>query len=110
MKRTHIIDLKSEIDIQTRLQVYIEAYKQKDIIIRYGLCLGLPIILWGHEDHFGKTPAGMPWSHGNTPTAFPELTHDIIMYIDKHKDKKEKLRIQFLVQAIKKIQQKLQVS
>ena len=104
MKRTHIIDLKSEIDVETRLEVYKEAYKDRDIIIKYGLCIGLPLILWGHKDHFGLTPEGKQWSHGMTPYAFPELTHDIIMYLDRNRENKEKLRIQFLIQCIKKLQ------
>lgn len=106
MKRTHIIDLKSEIDIQTRLEVYKEAYKEKTIILKYGLCLGLPIILWGHDDHFGKTPNGMVWTHGHTAVAFPELTTDIIKYIDKNKENKDKLRIQFLRKCIEKLSTK----
>ena len=110
MKRTHIINLKSEIDIQTRLQVYKEALEEKSKVLKYGLCLGLPIILWGHEDHFGLTPIGMVWTHGHTPIAFPELTNDVIMYIDKHKENAEKLRLQFLSSAIKKIEKQLQVS
>ena len=110
MKRTHIIDLKSPIDIRTRLQVYKEALEEKSIIIKYGLCLGLPLILWGHEDHFGLTPEGRRWTHGHTPTAFPELTHEIIMYLDKHRDQANKLRMQFLSSSIKKIEKQLQVS
>ena len=110
MKRTHIIDLKSPIDIHTRLEVYKEAYLEKTIILKHGLCLGLPLILWGHTDYFGLTPEGKSWSHGMTPYAFPELTHEIIMYLDKHRDNKEKLRMQFLSSSIKKIQKQLQVS
>ena len=110
MKRTHIVDLKSEIDIHTRLEVYKEALEEKTIILKYGLCLGLPLILWGHKDHFGLTPQGRQWSHGMTPVAFPELTHDIIMYLDNHRENKNKLRMQFLSSSIKKIQKQLQVS
>ncbi len=110
MKRTHIIDLKSPIDPETRLQVYKEAYKEKSLILKYGLCLGLPLVLWGHEDHFGLTPTGMQWSHGHTSTAFPELSHKIIVYIDEHKQNKDKLRMQFLVRSIQKLQKELQVS
>lgn len=108
MKRTHIVDLKSEIDIRTRLEVYKEAYLDKEIILKYGLCIGLPIILWGHKDHFGLTPEGKPWSHGMTTYAFPELKHEIIMYIDKNRDNKEKLRLQFLASAIKKLKKELE--
>jgi hypothetical protein len=110
MKRTHILDLKSPIDIQTRLQVYIEAYKQKEIIQKEGLCYGLPIILWGLDGYYQKTPDGKQWSAGHTCTAFPELNTQIIIYIDKNRENKEKLRMQFLARSIKKLQEQLQVS
>lgn len=110
MKRVHIIDLKSPIDPVTRLEVYKEAFREKTIINKHGLCLGLPLILWGHSDYFGKTPEGKEWSHGMTPYAFPELTHKIIMYIDEHKDNKDKLRMQFLSRAIQRLQEQLGVT
>lgn len=108
MKRTHILNLKSEIDSATRLEVYEETLLRAEnshFLMNEGFCFGLPIVLWGLQHYKDLSPDGNNWSHGHTGIAFPELTTEVLKEMDNYVTKEEgnKLRISFLKQWISKL-------
>ena len=80
MKNTHIKTLTKPIDKNTRLSVYkesLERINQKQVT---GLCVLLPMVLWGLEhylDDYLDEETGTDWCWTDTPTAFPELTQEV---------------------------------
>ena len=109
MKNTHIKTLTKPIDKNTRLSVYKESLErflnQQEVD---GLCLLLPIVLWGLEhylDDYLDEETRQNWCFINTPTAFPELTQEILDEIRTGDDVKTRdaIRIEHLKKWIEKL-------
>lgn len=103
MKRTHIINLKSEVDKQTRIEVYVETLaraQKSNFLIERGFCFGLPMVLWGLETYKDPCPSGI-WSHGHTGVAFPEITTEVLKDLDRYSGEKgNDRRIEYLKEWI----------
>lgn len=108
MKRTHILNLKSEIDAQTRLEVYREAWelaKNTRLFMEQGFCFGLPMVLWGLDHYNDLAPDGKKWCHGHTGLAFPEVTHEVLKDLDTYESRMHgnDRRIKYLEEWISKL-------
>lgn len=90
-----------------RLEVYKEALeKYKEVPCSLdGLCLSLPMVLWGLNNYLDRDPKGERWDYTLTPKSFPELTEEWLVNITKTINEKQavKLRVKFLKQAIKSL-------
>ena len=103
MKNTHIKNLRQEIPADIRLQVYKELLESE----RYeyvGLCILLPMTLWGLRDTIDDGPDGEDWDFEDTSIAFPELTKEIISLITAKDRKRGEKREKYLQQWIKKLE------
>lgn len=113
MKNTHIKTLTKPIDKNTRLSVYRETLerfnqKQGDQKQVDGLCLLLPMVLWGLNhalDDYLDEGTGNNWCWINTHIAFPELTKEVISEIRSAYELEEKnaMRIKHLKKWIEKL-------
>lgn len=90
MKNNTVKNLKVAVPVEIRLEVYentlsfIENKGQRlNVDYKEGLCIILPVILWGMESMFEKTPDGSCWSWRDTTTAFPEFKKRDIERIHK---------------------------
>ena len=61
-----------------RLELYQQAYQDiiNDTPIAEGLCVGLPLYLWGLEC-YDIAPNGEIWKSQDTPNMFPELKEEL---------------------------------
>lgn len=107
MKNTHIKTLTKPIDKSTRLSVYkesLEIFDQNQVI---GLCLLLPMVLWGSEDYLEYYLDEEPrqnWCWKDTPTAFPELTQEVLDKISSTRDEERiAIRAKYLEEWIEKL-------
>ena len=108
MKNTHIKTLTKPIDKNTRLSVYKETLErflnQQEVD---GLCLLLPMVLWGLEDYlkyYLDEETGMNWCFKDTPTAFPELTQEVRDKISSARDEERiAIRAKYLEEWIEKL-------
>ena len=80
MKNTHILNLKQEVPLDIRIEVYKDAikYLENDLKGGYddysaGLCLLLPCLLWKLNSFFSLAPDGNRWKNEHTVIAFPEI-------------------------------------
>lgn len=111
MKNTHIKTLTKPIDKNTRLSVYKETLerfnqKQGDQKQVDGLCLLLPMVLWGLEhylDDYLDEETRQNWWWTNTPTAFPELTKKVLYKIMSAYEERDAIRIKYLKEWIEKL-------
>lgn len=106
MKRTEIRNLNNEIPVEIRLEVYKEALEDMTHIWNYGLCIGLPMILWGLKRYTEPQPDGKLWNFGKTGYAFPELNLEVINHLSKIKTKTD-VGNQARTEVIKKFIEKL---
>lgn len=109
MKNTHIKNLLSEVPKELRLEVYRETlYKfENDSLPFHGLCLVLPCVLWGIGNYYDLAPDGSVWDCDDTSTAFPELSMEIIEYINRIYDYSESMnavRMNFLREWIRELE------
>ena len=108
MKNTHIKTLTKPIDKNTRLSVYKETLErflnQQEVD---GLCLLLPMVLWGLEhylDDYLDEETGRNWCYKDTPTAFPELTQEVLDKITSaYPEERDAIRIKYLKEWIEKL-------
>ena len=91
----------------TRLSVYkesLEIFDQNQII---ELCLLLPMGLWGLEhylDDYLDEETGINWCYKDTPTAFPELTQEVLDKISSARDEERiAIRAKYLEEWIEKL-------
>jgi len=91
-----------------RLEVYKEALEKIGTTYGYfGLCLALPMILWGLKSYLEYAPNRDIWDWKDTETMFPEIA-GIREAVDNESNKKEQvtIRIQYLESAIAKLSNK----
>jgi hypothetical protein len=106
------LTLDEELPINVRIAVYKKAIKdiETEEYIKYSpvssLCIILPCILWNLESFNSNQPNGDMWITNETPTAFPELTEEVInkitFYYPSHT--KIPIRIKYLKGWIKQLQ------
>lgn len=107
MKNTHIKTLTKPIDKNTRLSVYKETLErflnQQEVD---GLCLLLPMVLWGLEDYleyYLDEETRQNWWWTNTPIAFPELTQEVLDKIHSAYGDRDEIRAEYLKEWIEKL-------
>jgi hypothetical protein len=99
-----------------RLEVYKEAIdliqKNPAYVDSLGLCLLLPMLLWGLEDHLSAAPNGHYWNFEHTENMFPEMfgivdeIRDVCLDTDDNKIcflNRKVVRERYLSNAIKKL-------
>lgn len=101
MKNTHIENLLTEVPRELRLEVYKETLTmfENNSLWFHGLCLVLPSVLWGLESYHDYAPDGSVWDFEDTSTAFPELSKEVIEYIENiydYTDSMDAVRMNFL--------------
>lgn len=100
MKNQNIRNLRSKVPDNIRLEVYKEVL---DSHLSMGLCLSLPVVLWGHKNICTLAPDGKHWSYFSTPEAFPELKKDLPLLEECAEETKEGKRKELLESWIKKL-------
>ena len=89
-----------------RLQVYKEVLSKinngEEI---YGLCLQLPMTLWGLPDFLDDGPDNVYWSYYDTERIFPEMKG--IFKAVKDRFERDQIRKVYLENAIKSLTKKL---
>jgi len=89
-----------------RLELYKEALEKIDLCSRLGLCLYLPMLLWGLNNALQSAPNGEGWYWEDTEEMFPEMdgiSRDMrVPYCIDPRN----IRIQYLESAIAKLSNK----
>lgn len=78
MKNTHIASLKEVVPAKIRIEVYKESLIIFKNISKFdrldgGLCILLPMVLWGLKSFLDTAPNGEDWKWKDTVIAFPEI-------------------------------------
>lgn len=110
MKNTHIKNLHQIVPENIRLEVYKEVLviieTEPIYVYNHGLCLLLPISLWGLTSYLEEGPNGNKWFFLDTSYAFPELTKNAIKEIVGSGDNANEVRREYLESWIKNLESK----
>ena len=108
MKNTHILNLKQEVPLDIRIEVYKDAIKYLENVLKDGydeysvaLCILLPCLLWKLNSFFSLTPDGYNWGTNQTVIAFPELKTWLPVNDSFTKEHKRLYRIQKRIDFLK---------
>lgn len=109
MKNTHIKNLHQVVPEKIRLSIYKKVLKVLEKTGCYngsvGLCIILPVVLWGLPNSLIECPDGSSWSWRDTGKAFPELTSKVLSDILHSNDRVETRKV-FLRTWIKNLENK----
>lgn len=118
MKNTHILNLKKEVPLDIRIEVYKDAIKYLENALKVdedkyyvGLCILLPCLLWDLDSSFSVAPDSLDWETEDTVIAFPEIKAWLDNYytsgnfgIENHYKIKIQKRIEFLKETITELE------
>jgi hypothetical protein len=98
------IKVGDEVPPEIRLQVYKEALENIEKSFDLGICLMLPMILWGLKSYLDRGPDGKSFNWRDTEKIFPEMKgiSMAVNYTDIHKTAID-IRSEYLTEAIKKL-------
>lgn len=98
--------LEEVVPVKLRKELYEKALKW-DKLHNHGICLALPMFLWGLKSHLDNIPGSDEyWSYHDTQIAFPELTEerlDRIADLADYPNEQEEMRIKVLTEMIEEL-------